>query len=99
RDAEGAERPERERQPLPHLADERARGEPTRREHDAPQRMIARETNRRELDARRVGRDEERRNAFFSLFRCGVREDDEMMRDADVRDERLVAVEDPRVAV
>ena len=51
-----------------------------------------------DLDARRVHRDDERRDAAMALARIGLREDDRPGRVAGVRDERLRAVQDVLVA-
>jgi len=96
-DAEGVERLHREAKAAADVADPPRPARALRAARSC--RSVGCSSDRFERYARRPRLDEERGDPCPALRRIGVREHDDVIGDRDVRDERLVAVEDPAVAV
>ena len=99
RDAEGVERLHGELEARADRADHRAFRHPAAREPEAADGVRDRHGDGRQLEARGVALDEEGGDALASEGRVRAGEDDVVVGDGDVGDERLLAVEHPRVAV
>ncbi len=99
RDPEGVEGGHRQLEAVADAAEQRVPGDAAAAERELADRVVDRHRDRRRREPVRAALDDEGADAFAPRRGIGVGEDDVVMRDGDVGDQRLVAVEDPPVAV